>query len=283
MSFSEWRLIISEALPGAVNMAFDEVLFDAVSREESPPVLRFYQWEKPTVSIGYGQDVDASLNLDFCRQRGLPIVRRITGGRAVIHDCELTYAVISPEKNALFPGNIQGNYAIVSGCLKEAIEEFGIAVEMAPGRRGRASSGMRDFRYNACFNSPSIHELVVDGRKITGSAQMRRQGFFLQHGSIPVEMDLRLAVQALTPGHIKSFKNGEELLSRKVGWLNRFSSQPVYIPMLREKIITAFCRRLGKPFFLDDFSSLELERAEVMRESKYDHPTWTLNRKIKTA
>ena len=259
-------------------MAFDEVLFDAVSRGESPPVLRFYQWEKPTVSLGYGQDAQASLNLNFCRQRGLPVVRRITGGRAVIHASELTYAVISPEKTSLFPGSIQGNYAVIAGLLKEAIEEFGIAVEMASGKRGGFSDGTRDFRYNACFNSPSIHELVVDGRKITGSAQMRRQGFFLQHGSIPVEMDLRLAVQALTPGHVKSLNKGEELLSRKVGWLNRFSSRPVSIPMLRDKIIAAFCRRLGKPFSQDNFSSQELARAEVMRESKYDHPTWTLDR-----
>ena len=280
MSNPEWRLIISDALPGALNMAFDEVLLDAVSSEESPPVLRFYQWEKPTVSLGYGQNFHTGVNLDFCRAAGLPVVRRITGGRAVIHDQELTYSFISPEKNALFPGTIQGNYLIIAEALKDALRHFQIPAELAPGKREKKSIGTRSYRHNACFNSPSIHELVVNGCKITGSAQVRRQGFFLQHGSIPVEMDLALAVQALSPGRLVSVPEETERLARKVGWLNRFSPQLVSLRELREQIIGAFSRRLGTRFSLDGFTPTELRKAEFLREMKYDHPLWNRHRKM---
>ena len=280
MSFSEWRLIISDALPGALNMAFDEVLFDAVSRGKSPPAVRFYLWEKPTVSLGYGQNFQTALNQDFCRDAGLPVVRRITGGRAVIHDQELTYSLISPEKNTLFPGTIQGNYLIIAKALRDAIKDFGISVKLAQGKRRQKSLGTQEYRSNVCFNSPSIHELIVDGCKITGSAQIRRRGFFLQHGSIPVEMDLSLVVHALNPGKPVSVEEETNCLARKVGWLNRFSPQPVDIVALREKIIAAFRRHFGGSFLQCGFSSGEMRRAQILRQMKYDHPLWNLERKI---
>jgi len=261
-------------------MAFDEVLLEAVTQGESPPVLRFYQWEKPTVSLGYGQNFEGALNSEFCKKSGLPIVRRITGGRAVIHDQELTYSFVSPEKNALFPGTIQGNYLIIAEALKDAIEDFGVPVKLAQGKRAKESLGTKDFRFNACFNSPSLHELVAWGCKITGSAQIRRQGFFLQHGSIPVEMDLALAVQALSPGFFGSVEDATGRFARKVGWLNRFSSQPVDIVALREKIIAAFSRRLDGSFSPCPFSAAEIAKAERLWQGKYAHPLWNLHRKI---
>jgi lipoyl(octanoyl) transferase len=279
MKKSEWRLIISEALPGALNMAFDEALLEAVSGGKSPPVLRFYRWIKPTVSLGYGQDSNTGLNLEFCHKIALPVVRRITGGRAVIHDNELTYALISPSKNSIFPGSIQDNYLIIAGALKEAIEKFGVPVQLAPGRRGGKNIGAENYRHNACFNSPSIYELVAEGCKITGSAQVHRQDFFLQHGSIPIEMDLGLIVQALSPGHQVSLPKGEEYLFRKVGWLNRFSREPVDIHILQNEMIAAFSGRFNIHLNECGFTENEMERARVLQREKYDNPLWNLHRK----
>jgi lipoate-protein ligase A len=276
---NEWRLVISDALPGTLNMAFDEVLLDAVSNGESPPVLRFYRWEKPTLSLGYGQDIHSGVNLEFCQNVGLPVVRRITGGRAVIHDRELTYSLISPEKNSIFPGTINGNYSVIARALKVTMEKLGIAAEMAQGKRGKKIPEAQGYRHSACFISPSISELVVEGCKITGSAQIRRRGFFLQHGSIPVEMDLGLVARALNHGSRVSVERGEEYLRRKVGWLNRFSNEPVEIKALQKELGAAFSRCLGVRFDEGGFSGGEAARAEVLRREKYDNPLWNLQRK----
>lgn len=275
-----WRLIVDEGLPGSLNMALDEVLFAAVSQGVCPPVLRFYQWQAPTLSLGYGQDYASSLNAGFCQRAGIAVVRRMTGGRAVIHDRELTYSLVSPEKNGLFPGSIQGNYAVVAEVLKTAMESLGLAVELALGRRS-SPSGTRDYRYNACFNSPSVHELVVAGRKISGSAQMRQRGFFLQHGSLPLDMDLGMVVQALSPAdRTDSVRRGEEILARKVGWLNCFTREPVAAAQLRERIMAAFSRCLGISFDQREFTPEELDKAHKLRRLKYDTPAWTQFRQV---
>ncbi len=279
MNKSEWRLIISGAFPGSLNMAFDEALLEAVSGGQSPPVLRFYRWIKPTVSLGYGQDSNTGINLEFCQKVALPVVRRITGGRAVIHDDELTYSLISSTKNSIFSGKIKDNYSIIAGVLKEAIEKFGISVEMASGKRDINIFGTHDYRHNACFNSSSIHELIVEGCKITGSAQIHRQNFFLQHGSIPFEMDLGLIVQALSPENQASLSQGKEYLSRNVGWLNRFSREPIDIQILQREIIAAFSRRLKIHLNECGFTESEVERARVLRREKYDNPLWNLQRR----
>ena len=134
----DWRLIRSPALPGAMNMAFDEALLESVAAGRSGPVLRLYRWDPPAVSLGYGQSLQR-VNLPACRELGLDVVRRLTGGRAVLHHREVTYAVIAPERTAFFPGGVLDNYRVIAGVLLQALQTLGLTAEIV-GRAGRSRS-----------------------------------------------------------------------------------------------------------------------------------------------
>lgn len=178
---NKWRLIIDGPQSGAVNMAVDEALLTAGDTGCSRmPVLRIYDWSEPTVSIGYNQD-DAPF-----KASGLAVVRRITGGRAVVHSAELTYSIVSPSDHPLFKEGISGAYGVISGCIIKALVNAGIeAALVAPGRKTEPGNKAKA----ACFFAPSRHEIIVDGRKLAGSAQRRFKTAFLQHGSILFTVD----------------------------------------------------------------------------------------------
>ncbi len=194
-----WRFIDSGLGRGADNMALDERLLGEAVRGGVLPVLRFYGWAPAAVSLGRFQDEARAVNARACRERGIDIVRRITGGRAVLHDRELTYSVIAPSDRGLFPADVLGTYKMIAGGLLAGLRDLGLDAEMVsrPEKRGAASPG--EGRDAACFASPSWYEIVVRGRKIVGSAQRRVPGAFLQHGSILIGYDPGLEA-AVIPG-----------------------------------------------------------------------------------
>ena len=161
-------------------MAVDEALFRAGIRKTAPPTLRFYGWRVPALSIGHFQDYAKEVDAEACRRFGVDIVRRPTGGKAVLHEQELTYAVIAGADSPLFPPDILETYRVISGCIAKGLAEVGIRAEMETEGRLAPDGTLR----SACFSSPSRYELLVGGRKICGSAQMRSHGVFLQHGSL---------------------------------------------------------------------------------------------------
>ncbi|NIQ93986.1 MAG: lipoate--protein ligase family protein [Desulfuromonadales bacterium] len=261
-----WRYIKSGALEGDRNMAIDAALFESVASGKSPPVLRLYNWHPPTVTLGYGQREVESVDLDFCRQAGLAVVRRPTGGRAVLHDREVTYAIIASEGTGDFPGGILDNYRVVSEILRDTIRSFDLPAELVPGRSsgGRPSGGDR----SVCFTAPSSYELVVDGCKIAGSAQKRGQGAFLQHGSIPLEMDLEKLFRALTPGRTPTAQ-GVERLRRSVGWLNRYASSALSVRQVEERLVQCFVGRLGCRLVEDQPTATEQARVRELIGGTY--------------
>ena len=179
-----WELIIDGTLDGAANMAVDAALLGEVERfPGARTVVRFYAWRRPTVSLGRNQKVENAVDVDYCRANGIDIVQRPTGGRAVLHDDELTYAVISND-SFYFGDTIYGNYRRVSEALCLGYNDLGIAAKLAPDTR---KPDVLDNGIDPpCFLSPSRYELMVDGRKIVGSAQRRVRRSFLQHGSMPI-------------------------------------------------------------------------------------------------
>ena len=198
---SDWRLLPFGSFPAGENMAIDEAVFRVVGRAGGPPTLRLYGWSSPAVSIGFFQDAAAEIDLAACRRAGVEVVRRPTGGRAVYHDDDLTYAVVAPERNPLFPASIVGTYQVISRGLVRGLAGLGLAAELSPGDEGSGagttgagagaerSPGKTAGRLvrtppAACFAVPSRHELLVAGRKICGSAQVRSRGAFLQQGSL---------------------------------------------------------------------------------------------------
>jgi lipoate-protein ligase A len=182
-----WHLILDPPLDGAENMAIDaRLLADVENSPESRTVVRFYQWIRPTVSLGRNQQIDAAVDRTFCVESGVDIVHRPTGGRAVLHDDELTYAVASND-SAIFGDTIYANYKSVSEALRDGFHRLGIPAVLAPEtRRSPTQQAGMDL---PCFISPSRYELTVGGRKIVGSAQRRLRRSFLQHGSMPIGCD----------------------------------------------------------------------------------------------
>ncbi|MFQ5960456.1 MAG: biotin/lipoate A/B protein ligase family protein [Candidatus Methylomirabilales bacterium] len=176
-----WRLLLDEPRDGSTNMAIDEVLALACARGWSPPSLRLYRWAVPTISLGYNQPMRGEVNLDLCVQRGIPMVRRPTGGRALLHHHELTYSLAVP-----IPYGNRGvlqDYRWISHCFLLALKRLGVVAALSRGTRITEEAG------GVCFLSSSRYELTVNGRKVLGSAQRRFSGALLQHGSLLIDID----------------------------------------------------------------------------------------------
>lgn len=173
-----WRLLWTGAADALTNMAVDLALLDGCAAGTSPPTLRFYTWDPPAVSLGYAQDPAAILDLDACRRLGVGWVRRPSGGRAVLHGWDLTYSVAAPA--AMLPGGVLAVYRRLARGLVVGLRRLGVEAELVA--RPRPARG----RDAACFLAASWWEVGVGGRKLIGSAQARRRGAVLQHGSLPL-------------------------------------------------------------------------------------------------
>jgi lipoyl(octanoyl) transferase len=210
-----WRLLPYRALHAGENMAIDEAVFRLNRLEGLPPTLRFFGWSPPAVSLGYFQKTFREIDVDFCRGEGIDVVRRPTGGKAVFHEHELTYSLVAAVDHPLFAADILETYRVISVCIVEALKRLGLAAEMVS--EGRSAAGTLLEGY--CFAAPSKYELLVGGRKICGSAQVRGGGAFLQHGSLLMELDPVRAAAAMgieTAGISCSTTTLREQLGRRI-------------------------------------------------------------------
>ncbi len=178
-----WRLIHDPPMAGAANMQRDLEIVDEVASGEAAPALRLYSWSPPALSLGRFQNEAEVADLEACRRLGIDIVRRPTGGRAVLHDRELTYSLIVPDDRSLVPAGVVPAYRFISGALLGAFASLGITAELSP--ENARGAGVVP---GSCFDAHSAYELRVDGKKVVGSAQMRRNGILLQHGAILLEL-----------------------------------------------------------------------------------------------
>ncbi len=174
-------------------MATDEAVFRESQCVGGPPTLRFFGWNPPAVSVGFFQDLSAEIDVESCRTNRVDIVRRITGGKAVLHQNEITYSLIGSESCTLFPPGLQGRYKAISEALAIAFSVLGIRAEMEESRV-RTGGDLKEF----CFSVPAQYELLVHGKKICGSAQASSHGSFLQHGSILIDFDPVYAFNLMT-------------------------------------------------------------------------------------
>lgn len=197
---NSWRFIDSGPNIGAYNMAIDEELLAKAQLGGKTPVLRFYGWSPPAVSLGRFQKIETAVDAAACKELGFDIVRRITGGRAVLHHHELTYSVIARIDNPLFPPNVLGSYKVIAAGLVAGLTNLGVSAEMVSRTGRHASLVNKSDKDPSCFSSPSWYEIVVDGKKIVGSAQRRQSGAFLQHGSILIGYDPLLEARVIPGG-----------------------------------------------------------------------------------
>lgn len=189
-----FRLLVDPPMEGARNMARDVAILDAVVAGKAPPTLRLYSWAPPCLSLGRHQGPDA-VDFPFCREHGIDVVRRPTGGRAVLHHLELTYAVVAPVEKGFLPSNIQEAYSLICGVLVEAFRDLGLETEL--GRESLNSQLPRPSSTIPCFQAAAGGEILAEGRKLVGSAMRSRGHCILQHGSILLDWDSALQAGAM--------------------------------------------------------------------------------------
>ena len=183
---NEWRWITDGHLPAVENMAIDSALLADCEQGRIPPTVRLYGWSEPAITIGYSQNAEGELDIERCRELGIAMVRRPTGGRALLHHRELTYAVVAPVSMAPFNRGLKATFQAVSEALLMGLQSLGIQGDLNTGKE-RPALGIS--RSPACFASLNHCEITVDGKKLVGSAQKRTSKAFLQHGSLIIESD----------------------------------------------------------------------------------------------
>ena len=189
MDLNSWRIIQDSLGDGALNMITDRAILMSCNEGRVPATLRLYGWQRPTLSIGYSQEISQYIDLESCERNNIPVVRRFTGGRALLHQYEMTYSVIAPIPHPDFPGNLRGSFEKISKAILESLRIGGIK-----GATVAEKNSIRDVsgRSPACFSMANHCEITVRGKKLVGSAQRRLRSAFLQHGSVILDMDPKL-------------------------------------------------------------------------------------------
>ncbi|MBE3575617.1 MAG: lipoate--protein ligase family protein [Firmicutes bacterium] len=269
-------------------MAVDEAVAAAVAAGEAPPTLRLYMWEPPALSLGYFQsraDVDEAA----LERRGFALVRRPTGGRAVLHWQEVTYSVVVPETWPGLPAGVTESYRWLSRGLVEGLRQLGLPVEWT------AKSLVQGAGSAACFEAPSFWELTIGGRKVVGSAQVRQKGVVLQHGSVPLYFHAEVVADILgrTPQEKARL---QRVLARHAAGLAEFYSGGAASPgpggedrpsptparglqpqQLAEALAQGFARALGVQWEPGRLSAAE-ERAVAILAARHRSPEWLSRR-----
>jgi lipoate-protein ligase A len=262
-----WRLLLDAPADAAANMAVDEILLEgylADDSRETSPTLRLYGWRPGALSLGKGQAARGSHDASFLRREGLGLVRRPTGGQAVLHEGERTYCVAGRLDRAPFDRGVLATYEAISGALRLGLERLGVSTTLSPQRSPARASGP------VCFNVAASHELLNEGRKLIGSAQLRRGRAFLQHGSIPYLADAaRLGAAIGVPADGERFTGLDAALGR------RPSDDEV-----DAALVAGFEQTFGVALMRDERTPDENARVEKLRCWKYLSASWTLNGKL---
>lgn len=249
-------------------MAVDEAVFRMVARGQAPPTLRFYGWRFPALSIGCFQDYEKEVDGDACRRFGVEVVRRPTGGKAVLHEHELTYAVAAAANPPLFSPDILETYRRISSCIAEGLARIGIRADMEETGRHAPEGALGA----SCFSSPSRYELVVNGRKICGSAQMRSRGALMQHGSLLTAFD-PLRTSALMLPHREG---GAERLRNAITSVHEQARQAIGTEHLCQALLEGFEAVLGIRFRQGSLTPGEEELRDHLLSEKYGSESWNI-------
>lgn len=270
----EWRLIISDPLTGSMNMAIDEAMMAAVANGQSPPTIRFYEWSPPAISLGYFQKAEKEVDIDACNRLGIEVVRRPTGGRAVLHQYELTYSLVAPESNEKISGSILQSYLAISGGLVKGLAELGVEATLSEGKK------QAKFSSAACFDAPSWYEMVVGGRKLIGSAQTRHGGCLLQHGSVLVRIDADLLFSILNFDNNKIRERAKSLFLAKATCLEEIMGYSPGFDQLCRCFKKGFEVGLGITLEQQHLFAEETNYAVVLSKNKYGTQEWNSRKQL---
>lgn len=260
-----WRFVDTGVNNAALNMAIDEAILDAHLQGAVPPTLRVYRWERPTLSLGFLQNFEKSVDLKKCDEMGIALVRRLTGGRAVLHHHELTYSIVVSERYGI-PKSISRSYALLCEGLIAAYKILGLDVCLAAGENEGTS--------NACFSNAGTADLALQGRKIAGSAQFRRNDTLLQHGSLPTKHDTETLFSILKIPSRARRKNLIAAFDKKVISANEALGREIDWQELQEAVYKGFQEALGITFNQDVLTSEEIHLSRNLAKKKYGSNEW---------
>lgn len=261
-----WRLINYSRHNAFENMAVDEAIFRETIKNKQQPTIRFYGWQPAAVSIGYFQDHRKELNLAQCGNLGVDIVRRLTGGKSVFHDDEITYSVAAGAGEKSFPADISGTYKAVSNCLVQGLSYLGIKANLSPDCSRAKDMDLKP----CCFSAASRNELLADGRKICGSAQMRTKDGFLQHGSLLLTFDPVKALSVISPSGTAEHA---AKLRKTVAAINEITYNPIEISDICHALKKGFAEALGIEIAEEPLTSAEIKLKNELIE-KYRDLNW---------
>lgn len=273
-----WNFINSGKCTPSFNMALDEALLEWHSEGKIGPVLRFYEWEPATLSIGYFQRVEKEIDMDQVKKLGLGFVRRPTGGRGVLHEHELTYSVIVSESYPDMPETVTEAYRVISGGLLEGFRNLGLAAEFSIPDTEKSRADLKKPKSAVCFDAPSWYELVVEGRKVAGSAQTRQKGVILQHGAILISLDEEKLISLFkyrSEEHRELVRIG---LPEKAVAIDRLMDRPVTV----EECVKAFSAGFEKALHIQlqplELTAEQLDYVEAIERKKYANDDWTFRK-----
>ena len=269
-----WRFVDTGTHDAASNMALDEALLVMHEAGATPPTLRVYGWCQPTLSLGYAQNAHQEVDLAACHAQGVAVVRRPTGGRAVLHDQEVTYSVVMPLALDDGPHTITEHYRRIGMALAAALQALGLPVQLT--RPHIRTAPPRAPASPACFAALSRYELSVAGKKMVGSAQKRAQRALLQHGSIPLWMDRQRLFQCLRvpPEHRAALV---QAAYTTMGAVNEVADRPVSLAALHAALRQGFGVTFGVELIDMPISPEEWRLAQHLRATKYATDAWNLD------
>ena len=241
--FSKIRVLETGYNNAAFNMAIDEALIENIGEA---PILRIYGWRPAAVSIGYFQSIREEVDLEKCSKIGVDVVRRLTGGGAVLHETELTYSFITKQ----YPQNIMESYRWICETIVISIKRLGFDASFVP-----------------------LNDIVVKGKKVSGSAQTRRKGVLLQHGTVllGVDVDKMFCVLKVPSEKLKDkiIKDVKERVTSLAG---------TTFEEMASSLKTSFATKFDAKLLADAMSTDEIIRASWLAERKYRSREWNFRR-----
>lgn len=275
---SKWYFINSGPCQPSYNMALDEALLEFHSKGEIPPIIRFYEWNPATLSIGYFQRAERDINFEALRAQNLGFVRRPTGGRAVLHDSELTYSIIVTEQYPDMPETVTEAYRVLSEGLRLGFQNLGLDAYFSIPDTEEKRQDLKKPRSAVCFDASSWYELVVEGKKVAGSAQTRQKGVILQHGAILLDLDEE---QLLSLFKFSSEEAKEKMrlsLPEKAVAINQLTDRRITIPECVEAFKKGFEQSLDIELVPYELTAEQQQYVKTLEETKYLTNEWNFRK-----
>jgi len=254
---NEFRLIIDPPMNAAVNMARDRAILEMQSLKNPMPTLRIYRWSAPSVTIGYFQKLDETVNMDYCKKNGISVTRRVTGGGTVLHHKELTYSFTLPIRKKIVPESVKDSFRCIITPIIESINSLSLCAEYKP-----------------------VNDIIINNKKISGSAQVRKKGVLQQHGTLLLDIDRQLMCSTIKSNFEKlksrGFKNPSDSITSLCGELHN-KPDDEFTDDLIVKMISSFSKSMNINFSLGDLTVAESAIMETYI-TKFNNEEWNYSK-----